>query len=170
MALRLNGTGMGERTFALPTGEGSVSFESSVLDHMYKFAQRRFYQPETGGQIFSPGPHHDVVAVTAATGPNPRDVRTRHAFNPDANQATADRRGHFDEGRHAVGLWHTHPEANPVPSTRDHATACEFLKDFGGSMNGFLLIIIGNQGSPLNMAVWLASSKSRDAWVRLIER
>lgn len=161
---------MADRTFLLPTREGSISFETPVLEHMYKFAQRRFYQPETGGQIFSPAPHHDVVTVTAATGPNPRDIRSRHTFIPDVHQATADRRDHFDAGRHAVGLWHTHPEANPVPSTRDHSTACEFLEGFGGRMNGFLLVIIGNQGSPLNMAVWLASSKSSDAWVRLNEQ
>lgn len=161
---------MGDRTFVLPEGEGSVSFEKLALEHMYSFAQRRFYQPETGGQLFSPTPHHQVVTITDASGPNPHDVRSRHTFIPNAHHATTDRQFHFTAGRHPIGLWHTHPEANPTPSMRDHETACEFLDSFGGSMSGFLLVIIGNKGSPLNMAVWLARAKSTGVWIPLTEQ
>jgi hypothetical protein len=72
-------------------------------------------------------------------------------------------------GRHAVGLWHTHPEDNPAPSGLDHSTTRKYLDAFNGDMDGFLLVILGRSGNPLNMAVWMASNTPSEAWTQLPE-
>lgn len=160
---------MSSRTFQLPDGAGAVAFPADVLNHMYKFAQRRFYCSEAGGQLFSPGPHHAVVHVTHVSGPNSRDVRCRHGVLWNIEQANRDRQVHFSDGRHPVGLWHTHPEPNPSPSGQDERTTRQFLQGFEGSMAGFLLVIIGNKGETPNMAVWLAKDGTHKSWIELNE-
>lgn len=160
---------MSDRMFYLPGGAGYVLFGDSVLRHMYQHAQTRWFHREAGGQLFSPAPHDTAVMVNHATGPNSKDIRRRHAFIPDAAQATADRQSHFNEHRYAVGLWHTHPEPYPTPSSQDRETAVEFLNAFEGAMSGFLLVILGNAGAPMNMAVWVAQSDWGVNWLRLAE-
>lgn len=160
---------MNNRQFYLPDGAGYVLFDEPVLTHMYGYAQKRWLDREAGGQLFSHTPHDSAVIITHATGPHRSDVRRRHAFIPDARRATADRHSHFAEGRYAVGLWHTHPEANPMPSVQDRVTAMGYLDAFEGAMTGFLLVILGNQGSPLHMALWLARADHRSNWLKLVE-
>jgi integrative and conjugative element protein (TIGR02256 family) len=160
---------MSGRLFCLPGDGGYVSFEESVLVHMYQYAQMRWFHREAGGQLFSPTPQDAAVVITHATGPYLSDIRRRNAFVPDPKQATADRHRHFAEHRHAVGLWHTHPEPDPTPSGQDRTTAQEYLHSFNGAMTGFLLVILGNCGTPLNMAVWLAQGDRHHSWSRLQE-
>jgi integrative and conjugative element protein (TIGR02256 family) len=160
---------MNSRTFFMPDRSGYVIFEAKVLSHMYGYAQRRFYHSETGGQLFSSSPHDSAIVITAATGPNSRDQRRRHSFVPDAGQATADRQAQFELGQHSVGLWHTHPEPHPRPSSLDEATTKEWLKDFHGTMHGFLLAIVGNRGTPPALSVWLARTTYRKDWICLEE-
>jgi integrative and conjugative element protein (TIGR02256 family) len=157
------------RSFFLPDRSGYVVFGPSVLAHMYAHAQRRFYQKEAGGQIFSRAPHDVAVVVEAISGPNSDDKRQRHGYVPDAAQATEDRRLQLQQGGYPVGLWHTHPEAHPEPSGLDHKTTKEWLDEFRGAMHGFLLVIVGNCGDPPNMAVWLARTARLEDWIRLEE-
>lgn len=160
---------MDSRKFRLPDGAGSVAFPPSVLDHMYQFAQRRFFAREAGGQLFSPNPDHCDVEVSHVTGPNSGDARSRHGVMWHIGQANMDRQMHFACGRHAIGLWHTHPEEHPTPSSQDEKTTRQFLEGFHGVMTGFLLVIIGNKGDIPNMAVWLAKGGGHQSWISLVE-
>jgi len=157
------------RTFLLPDNKGHVVFIDKVLRHMYKHAQTRIWHRESGGQLFSATPHESTVVVSAVTGPYRKDFRLRHHFSPDLSSATRDRQFEFNLGKHAIGLWHTHPEAKPFPSTQDYNTTREYLEAFNGMMNGFLLVILGNYGTPLNMVVWIATDKSNNPWLQLGE-
>lgn len=160
---------MSNRTFLLPDNRGYVLFTDPVLVHMYRHAQTRIWHREAGGQLFSPAPQESAVVVSVATGPHPRDIRGRHIFVPDLRSATNDRQMQFDQRRHAVGLWHTHPESSPSPSTQDYETTLRYLDAFHGAMNGFLLAILGNHGSPVNMVVWVATSEPTGTWIQLEE-
>jgi len=157
------------RSFFLPDKSGYVVFEPNVLEHMYAHVQRRFYQTEAGGQIFSEAPEDSAVIIKSITGPNSSDKRQRHGYIPDSKQATADRLLQLQQGSYPVGLWHTHPEAYPEPSGLDQQTTKEWLSDFQGAMHGFLLVILGNKGDPPNMTVWLATSAVRENWIRFEE-
>ncbi len=160
---------MNSRTFLLPDNRGRVRFVDTVLQHIYHHAQTRFWHREAGGQLFSPAPQESLVIVSVGTGPHRRDIRSRHQFIPNLPSATYDRMIQFDLGCHAVGLWHTHPEANPTPSNHDYNTTREYLDAFHGLMDGFLLVILGNRGNPLNMAVWMAAMKPVGSWIHLEE-
>jgi integrative and conjugative element protein (TIGR02256 family) len=160
---------MNNRIFLLPDNRGRVLFIDTVQQHMYKHAQTRLWHCEAGGQLFSPAPQDASVIVSVGTGPHPRDIRSRHHFMPDLSSATYDRQNQYNLGYHAVGLWHTHPEVNPVPSNQDYNTTREYLEAFHGMMDGFLLVILGNCGNPLNMAVWLAALKPVGTWIHLEE-
>lgn len=160
---------MSSRTFELPANRGYVIFEEVVLQHMYRYAQSHLRDHEAGGQLFSAAPHVFGVVIQVATGPHRRDKRTRYQFVPDLLSATRDRETQFAIGRHAVGLWHTHPEDNPEPSGLDCTTTRKYLNAFNGEMDGFLLVILGRRGNPFNMSVWMASIMPVESWSKLPE-
>lgn len=151
---------MHERRFLLPDGRGAVIFAPTVLAHMYRYAQVRFYQKEAGGQLFSTNPHEAEVQLTLATGPYPEDHRSRHGFEADRRRATVDAHQQYSVGSHVIGLWHTHPESLPSPSFQDRETSIEFLRLNRANLTGFLLVTLGIQGSPLHMSVYLANGLS----------
>ncbi|RAQ03588.1 hypothetical protein DPR02_29460 [Burkholderia cepacia] len=85
---------------------------------MYGYAQRVRNQTEAGGEIYSPTPYSSSLLVAIA-GPHPKDSRSLYSYNPDIEAATRARNVEYERGRHAIGLWHTHPELRPSPSGRD---------------------------------------------------
>ncbi|WP_170291467.1 Mov34/MPN/PAD-1 family protein [Dechloromonas hortensis] len=160
---------MDERRFILPDSRGEILLEATVLEHIYRYAQCGPWQREAGGQLFSPTPEQATVRISLGTGPYKEDRSTRCGFVPNLRTATQDRHTQFALGRHAVGLWHTHPEACPMPSEQDRETAQAYLKAFDGAMEGFILLILGNRGNPLNMTLWMASIRLGHSWVQLTE-
>ncbi|PWK29720.1 Mov34/MPN/PAD-1 family protein [Pseudomonas sp. OV226] len=157
------------RIFFYPDNTRYVLFTEQALFHMYAYAQRRLWQKEAGGEIFSSEPDAGGLIITAATGPHPSDRRSRFAWNPNINASDRYRQIEFSHNRHAVGLWHTHPENVPTPSGRDQATTREYLDAFRGDRSRYLMVIIGNRGSVPRMAVWVASHQSTHKWVQLRE-
>ena len=99
---------MSNRIFFYPDFRRYVLFTTDVLDHMYVHAQRHLWQKEAGGEIYAIDPDARGLIITTATGPNSGDRRGRRFFNHDIEAATRDREWQFTQGRHAVGLWHTH--------------------------------------------------------------
>ncbi|MBL8453869.1 MAG: Mov34/MPN/PAD-1 family protein [Zoogloea sp.] len=136
---------------------------------MYAHSQLRPWQPEAGGEIFSAEPDASGLIIMSATGPNPSDHRTRRGWNPDTTAADMNRRNEFAQGRHAVGLWHTHPEPHPSPSSQDQVTTREYLKSFHGQRSRYFMVIIGNRGTPPVMVVWVLSEHTAGRWEQLRE-
>jgi integrative and conjugative element protein (TIGR02256 family) len=159
---------MSNRIFFCPDFRRYALFRANVLNHMYAHAQRRWWYKEAGGEFYTMEPNTPGLIITAATGPNSGDCRRRHFFNPDIKATTRDRERLFAQGLHAVGLWHTHPEAWPAPSELDHRTAEEYLEAFQGDRAYYLLVILGNCGNPPNMGVWSAGHNERSRWIELM--
>lgn len=157
------------RIFLYPDSTRYVLFTEQALAHMYAHAQHRPWQKEAGGEIFSDAPDSAGLVITSAAGPNPRDRRSRYAWNPDTTAADLDRQTKFDQGRHAVGLWHTHPEPSPTPSTLDRQTTQDYLEAFKGDRSRYLMVIIGNRGSPPALEVWVATLGRHGSWFKLSE-
>lgn len=154
------------RIFFHPDFRRYVLFTADALNHMYAHVQRKWWQKEAGGEIYTADPDSHGFIITAATGPNPRDSRGRHSFNPDTVTATHDRERQFAQGRHAIGLWHTHPETWPSPSEKDRQTTDDYLKAFQNQRDRYLTVILGNQGDTPNMTVW---SSGLNEWCRWVE-
>lgn len=154
------------RTFFSPDKVRYVLFSETVLLHMYSYAQRRWHQTEAGGEIFSPAPYSSGILVDAVTGPYPKDRRTRHSYNPNVASATHARNAEYERGRHAIGLWHTHPEPRPSPSECDRATTKDYLDAFGDDRERYLTVIVGNLGDTPGLTVWSADKRSGwQCWV-----
>lgn len=152
-----------------PGSSRYVLFTQPVLEHMYSYAQRKIWQKEAGGEIFSPIPESSGLIVNSVAGPNPKDRRSRCGWNPDNVAADKDRLRHFAKGLHAVGLWHTHPERSPSPSVQDRETTRDYLEAFQDDRSSYLMVIIGNQGNPPAMAVWAATQGRHGDWLKLEE-
>lgn len=150
------------RTFFSPDRTSYVLFTEGVLRHMYGYAQRKAVQTEAGGEIYSPRPYAPGLLVDTVTGPHRRDHRSRYSYNPDAKAATQAREKEYERDRHAVGLWHTHPEPMPHPSGLDRTTTEDYLRSFAGKRFRYLSVIIGNLGETPSMTVW--SAEERGDW------
>lgn len=157
------------RIFFYPDNTRYVLFTEPVLSHMYAHAQRKLWQKEAGGEVFSSDPYSSGLIIYSATGPNRADYRRRCAWNPDIKASDRNRQIEFAHNRHVVGLWHTHPEIHPSPSARDQKTTWEYLDSFQGDRSRYLMVIIGNHGRVPNMGVWLASCQPSREWTQLCE-
>lgn len=158
---------MSHRIFFSPDSKRYAFFTANALSHMYSHVQLRFWHKEAGGEIYSGDPDANGIIIAVATGPNLGDRRGRCSFNPNIEATTLERTWQFEMGQHAVGLWHTHPESQPTPSTRDIQTTDEYLMAFGGDRDRYLMVILGNRGKPFNMTV---GSTERGKWVQWIEQ
>ncbi|TBW36217.1 hypothetical protein E0E54_10070 [Azotobacter chroococcum] len=156
------------RIFFYPDSTRYVLFTEQALAHMYAHAQRWPWQKEAGGEIFSAAPDAAGLVISSAAGPSPLDRRSRYAWNPDTTAADLDRQAEFALDRHAVGLWHTHPVPSPSPSALDRHTTLEYLEAFQGDRSRYLMVIIGNRGTPPAMGVWVATPERHGGWLKLI--
>ena len=145
------------RLFFWPDRRRYVLVTQPALAAMYPHAQRKFWQKEAGGEWFSPDPDTHGIIITAAKGPVPADQRARTSFQQDVDQAYQARLDQFALSRHAVGLWHTHPDPVPFPSALDLRTTRAYLETFGADRNVYLLAILGNRSHPPFLKVWAVS-------------
>jgi len=104
------------------TARQRLIFAEPAVQQMLSFAQHRWWQSEAGGVLL--GRHlidsHDVV-VDEVTTPQSADRRTRFGFfRSRRHEALAQERWRHQAGTSAyLGLWHTHPEPDPTPSSVD---------------------------------------------------
>lgn len=155
-------THMRNRTFFSPDFCNYVLFPVDALQDMYVQAQRRPWSREAGGELYSCSPFDAGLVISSVTGPHADDIRRRGFFNPDHQRLTRERNAKFEEGQHVVGIWHTHPEACPTPSVMDERAACQYLASLEGDRARYLLVTLGNKGSPLGMAVSVVQFASPD--------
>jgi integrative and conjugative element protein (TIGR02256 family) len=97
-------------------------FTSDATLKMKSFAQQGPRQKEAGGVLL--GRHlleSNDLAVDEVTTPQVRDIRSRFGFfRSKQHNELALSRWKTEGGTLAyMGLWHTHPEADPVPSQVD---------------------------------------------------
>lgn len=83
--------------------------------------------------------------------------------------APQERQAQFAHGRHAAGLWHTHPEARPRPSRLDRETTWKYLDALGGMQERYLMLILGNANDPPELVLCSAERRDTDMWIELVE-
>jgi integrative and conjugative element protein (TIGR02256 family) len=140
--------------YAIPGSEQRLVFPSSVLNHLAKHRQTRWYHREAGGQLFARFALPDIV-IEEATGPRRSDWRTRYSYRPNRRAEQREITRRHSRGLHFIGDWHTHPEAIPSPSSRDIESMCELFTLSEHALNGFVLAIVGREAFPLGMSAWL---------------
>lgn len=109
------------RTFAVDSRRLLIFTDESVTQ-MSTYAQRSFWQREAGGILLGRYlVESSHVVVDEVTVPQKADKRSRFGFFRSHQHSTlAQARWAASHGTAAyLGLWHTHPEADPTPSYVD---------------------------------------------------
>jgi integrative and conjugative element protein (TIGR02256 family) len=128
-------------------GHGTILFTPAVLNIFSDHRQVIPTEDENGGYLIGKQ-FGDQVVIEVATLPGRGDVQKRFFMqrNHKRGQKTLDHFWKLSGGELVLaGEWHTHPEANPIPSPLDQSeTALSMKKGFYPL--GFMVIaIIGNQ-------------------------
>jgi len=108
-------------TFAV-TEVQRLIITAEAVDQMLAFSQHSWYQAEAGGVML--GRHllesSDVV-IDEVTTPQRKDKRSRFGFfrSTNHNRIAQEKWKLSNETLAYLGLWHTHPERDPTPSSVD---------------------------------------------------
>jgi integrative and conjugative element protein (TIGR02256 family) len=138
--------------YAIGSSGQVLVLSKEVVQKFRRYRQKRWYQREAGGQLFARLSASRIV-VEEATGPRRTDRRTRTSYVPDraAEQREIDSRHAC--GLHYIGDWHTHPETFPVSSRVDIASISESTRKSTHTLNGFVLVIVGQAEPPSGLLV-----------------
>ncbi len=151
-----------ELTYRLAGANWSLVLEASVASFLMGQAQRGFTSRERIGQLYARDLSGPRVVVDAATRLDPRQSSfARVTF--DAQRMAAERMAQFERGLHFVGLWHTHPEPDPVPSELDRRLAEDHAGAASDMLAGIVFMIVGNLRSSRSLCVWVQESASPSA-------
>ena len=137
----------------------SVTFASEVLELFEQHKQLSEKSFEAGGQLFARFNATEVV-ITKATGLRDGDKRGRYLFLPNRRKEKNEIRELFGEGYHYVGDWHTHPEAEPMPSNTDLVNILECYNQSNHDLKYFIMVIVGTAPFPDGLHVSIHSGSS----------
>lgn len=133
--------------YPIGTSGQTLILSNSVVEHLCRNRQLRWYHREAGGQLFARFQGTQIL-VEEATGPRSTDTRTRCSYIPDRKAEQAEILLHHAQGLHYVGDWHTHPETIPVSSVLDIQSISDCFAKSAHQLNGFVLIIVGRSEPP----------------------
>jgi proteasome lid subunit RPN8/RPN11 len=141
-----------ELRFRLKDAKWDAIFTAEVQSVLKSNMQMDRRSTESVGQLFS----KNLTATTlniglATTLPVLRSSYSGVRFNPEV--AYQERVLLFEEGWHCVGIWHSHPEPLPQPSTTDHELAADYAQAARPQLAGFLFVIVGNGRFPKTISV-----------------
>lgn len=106
------------------------------------------------GQLFSRDLTSECVVIEEATVLTPTWAAwARIQFDP--RRAAAERVKKFESGLHCIGLWHTHPEALPNPSSEDRLLVRDHALTAKGQLTGLVFAIVGTLPMPAGLRVWV---------------
>lgn len=134
-------------SFALAGASWHLRIEGDALKLLSRRAQRRWYQREAVGQLFTRDLTQPIIIVDEATVLKPT-WSSWSGVGFDIAEAVQQREQVLKNSLHCVGLWHTHPERNCAPSPTDAKLAADHAKAARPVLNGLVFVIVGNQSFP----------------------
>jgi len=141
-------------SYRLPDATWSLRFAESALQTLLDHVQHSRTSNESVGQLFVRDLTQDPVVVELATVLVPtRAAWARVIF--DTDRAMTEREVLFEKGLHCIGLWHTHPEPSPTPSTDDRMLAREHALAARSQLAGIVFVIVGTVPVPAGIRVWV---------------
>jgi proteasome lid subunit RPN8/RPN11 len=141
-------------SYRLPGATWSLRFSESALQTLLDRVQHLRTSKESVGQLFVRDLMQDPVVVEVATVLVPtRAAWARVTFDNDL--AMTEREALFEKGLHCIGLWHTHPEPSPTPSTDDRMLAREHALAARPQLAGIVFVIVGTIPAAAGIRVWV---------------
>lgn len=114
---------------------------------MLSSRMQRGAQHESVGQLFTADLTKPTVTIEEATVLQPRRA-SRASVSFDSSEMMRQREEFFRRRLFCVGVWHTHPEPNPQPSTTDALLAADHAKAARPVLNGLVFAIVGTRPFP----------------------
>ena len=133
--------------FSLPRAQWSLEFGPQALAKLDRHAQRRWYQRESVGQLFSSDLTREVIQIDLATSLKPKRSSSS-SVTFDIEEALRQRERELRAGRYCIGMWHTHPESAPRPSGTDAQLAADHAKAARPVLNGLVFVVVGDRAFP----------------------
>lgn len=124
-----------------------VSLAPSAHQVLLGHRQLRWADREAGGPLFSGSPGRHCV-IDLASGPFPKDRRTRHGYIPHRPSVQADVLHMHSLGLHFIGTWHTHPSPQPTASSLDARSIHNLYRESDHDLDAFIMLIVGTDGDP----------------------
>lgn len=133
----------------------TLAIAKDVAAFLEPYVQRRRQSHESVGQLYTRDLTTREVVVERAT----LLTRVNAAWGRvsfDVKQAVTERGAMFRQGYHCLGLWHSHPEPIPHPSSTDlrllknHAAAAT-TQDY----TGIVFAILGTRPLPQGLGMWV---------------
>lgn len=137
----------------------TLAIAKDVATFLEPYVQRRRQSHESVGQLYTRDlTTRDVVVERATLLTRVNAAWGRVSF--DVKQAVTEREAMFRQGYHCLGLWHSHPESIPHPSSTDlrllknHAAAAT-TQDYAG----MVFAILGTRPLPQGLGLWVHDGK-----------
>lgn len=124
------------------------NFSSETIAKLTKWKQTCIFSREAGGLLLG---FIDIetngLLVESITTPCWGDKRSRYGFYRGTGHQKQANKWHQDTEQHGtiVGLWHTHPEPVPHPSSTDWEDLNNMLKNATYCGSGLVYIIVGTE-------------------------
>jgi len=128
--------------FQVGTSGETILFSDTVLAHLDKHRQTRWWHPEAGGLLFARFEGKRIL-IADISGPRRSDIRTAISYCPNRRAEQREINDRHRKGLHYVGDWHSHPEWRPSPSSRDERTMRSRVTQSRHELAGFVFAIIG---------------------------
>lgn len=141
-------------TYQLHGAKWRLTFSPAALEVLKSNVQRVAFSKESVGQLYSRDLTVANIEICHATKLRPLLAGfARVQFEP--RSAMAERQVMLARGLHCVGLWHTHPEAVPVPSLEDRKLAKDHALAAKPNLAGLVFAIVGHAQLPRGLQVWV---------------
>jgi hypothetical protein len=144
--------------FEIRTSQSAwLQMQKHVDRSAWRFGQR----VETGGILL--GDHDDILKIMWVDefSPPPRDSTLSPTEFICGTRGTAQLHEKRDRESHGsiryIGMWHTHPESLPVPSSTDLLAMSTLSSETGGQFAHSLMVIIGTPYHRLALATYAFS-------------
>lgn len=127
--------------YRLPGAEWSLQLSASSAKALQARRQKYRWSSEAVGQLYSSDLTTPEIVINEVSSLTSRGSAVRATF--DLQTAKNDRAKAFARGLHCVGIWHTHPEPHPRPSSIDLELACDYAAASAPVLSGLIFIIVG---------------------------
>lgn len=125
--------------FPIPNSGQVLEIHPSALGVLETFAGGDL---ESGGLLFG---YFNLprVILDVATKPVSTEKRGPNSFEIDSSNASKEIKKQFKANRHFLGEWHSHPQVQPMPSTKDLRTIKDLFVKSNHELNAVVMIIVG---------------------------
>ena len=137
-------------------------FSTLVQNTWYQYRQTRLWHKEAGGILMGRcDPDSQAMLVDELTLPGRGDKRTRHSFFR-SERHNLELQTYWKQTNQLgglLGLWHTHPEALPLPSQTDLSDLQQQLLCGKFVSNRLVYVIVGTE----KIGVWISRRSCADS-------